>query len=91
MSYKPLIALALILPLASWAQPGAAQPAPRQGTSHRSWPIEHGFDRQPTREELRALHQEDVSPADAREIDRLYDELMRTDDGTHHPGNARTR
>ena len=85
MSYKTLFALALIAPLSS-AQPGMAQQ-----TLHRSWPIQNGFNRQPTRSELKALHAQDVPPADAREIDRLYDELMRTNDGTHHPGDARTR
>ena len=86
MSYKTLFALALVGPL-SLAQPGMAQ----QTTLHPSWPIQNGFNRQPTRNELKALHGQDDPPADAREIDRLYDELMRTDGGTHHPGNARTR
>jgi hypothetical protein len=31
---------------------------------------------QPTEQELRALHQEDVTPDQAREIDRLYDQLL---------------
>lgn len=87
MSYKPLFALALVGPL-SLAQPGAAQ---ETQPLRRSWPIENGFNRQPTRNELRALHEQDVPPSDAREIDRLYDELMRTDGGTHHPGIARMR
>src|SRR6185437_248569 len=71
MSYKTLFAIALIALLPSWAQPGTAQPA-----LHPSWPIQNGFKRQPTRNELRSLHEQDVPPADAREIDRLYDELM---------------
>lgn len=86
MSHKTLFALALIAPL-SLAAPGAAQ----QPTLHRAWPIQNGFKRQPTANELKALHAQDVPPSDAREIDRLYDELMRTQSGTHHPGNARTR
>ena len=86
MSYKTLFALALIAPL-PLAQPGAAQ----QTTLHPSWPIQNGFNHQPTRSELKALHAQDLPPSDAREIDRLYDELMRSNDGTHHPGNARTR
>ena len=86
MPHKALFALALIAPLSSSA-PGAAQ----QPTLHRSWPIQNGFNRQPTGNELKALHAQDVPPGDAREIDRLYDELMRTDGGTHHPGNARMR
>ena len=86
MPYKILFALALIPLLSSWAQPGMAQQ-----TLHPSWPIQNGFNRQPTGNELRTLHGQDVPPTDAREIDRLYDELMRTDGGTHHPGTARMR
>ena len=86
MSYKTLFALALVGPLLSLAQPGIAQEKP---SLHPSWPIQGGFNRQPTRNELKALHEQDVPPSDAREIDRLYNELMST--GTHHPGNVRSR
>lgn len=40
------------------------------------WPIRNGLDYQPTERELRALHEEDVTPHEAREIDRLYDQLL---------------
>jgi hypothetical protein len=40
------------------------------------WPIQNGFDQQPTEYELRALHYQDVTPGEAREIDRLYDQLL---------------
>ena len=40
------------------------------------WPIRNGHNYQPTEYELRALHQEDVTPDQAREIDRLYDQLL---------------
>jgi hypothetical protein len=40
------------------------------------WPIHNGRNYQPTENELRALHQEDVTPDQAREIDRLYDQLL---------------
>jgi hypothetical protein len=43
------------------------------------WPIYNGFDHQPTENELRALHEQDVTPAQADEIDRLYDQLMSAD------------
>jgi hypothetical protein len=86
MSYKTLLALAIAGPLSFLAQPGVAQETP---SIHRSWPIQDGFNRQPTRNELRALHEQDVPPSDAREIDQLYDELMSS--GTHHPGIARMR
>jgi hypothetical protein len=42
------------------------------------WPIRNGHNYQPTEHELRALHQEDVTPDQAREIDRLYDQLLAT-------------
>jgi len=40
------------------------------------WPIWHWHNHQPTRAQLHALHEHDVTPAEAREIDRLYDQLM---------------
>jgi hypothetical protein len=42
----------------------------------RPWPIHNGHNYQPTEDELRALHLEDVTPDQAREIDRLYDQLL---------------
>jgi hypothetical protein len=87
MSHRSLFALAVIGTLSFLTQPGSAQEKP---SLHGSWPIQNGFNRQPTRNELRALHEQDVSPTDAREIDRLYEELM-TNGGTHHPGDARSR
>jgi hypothetical protein len=51
------------------------------------WPICNGLNYQPTERELRALHQEDVTPDQAREIDRLYDQLLANSEKTHnrHP------
>jgi hypothetical protein len=44
---------------------------------HRGpWPIRDGRNYQPTEHELRALHQDDVTRDQAREIDRLYDKLL---------------
>jgi hypothetical protein len=40
------------------------------------WPIHNGRNYQPTEDELRALHLEDVTPDQAREINRLYDQLL---------------
>jgi len=40
------------------------------------WPIHSGRNYQPTEAELKALHLEDVTPEQAREIDRLYDQLL---------------
>jgi hypothetical protein len=42
----------------------------------RPWPIYNGFNHQPSENELRALHQRDVMPDEARELDRLYDQLL---------------
>jgi hypothetical protein len=58
-------------------QPGIARDGPR---SHASpWPIYNGFDHQPTENELRALNEQDVAPAQAKVIDKLYDQLMSAD------------
>jgi len=40
------------------------------------WPIRTGHNYQPTEKELRLLHLQDVTPDEAREIDRLYDQLL---------------
>jgi hypothetical protein len=89
MPYKTLLALALVGPLSLVAQSGIAQ---ESGSLHPSWPIQNGIKHQPTQDELRALHDQDVPSNDAREIDRLYDQLMSTDvGGTHHTGIARMR
>ncbi|SIO62690.1 hypothetical protein SAMN05443247_09378 [Bradyrhizobium erythrophlei] len=52
----------------------AAVAAPRL---HKGpWPIRSGRNYQPTEHELRALHEADVTPGQAREIDQLYDQLL---------------
>jgi hypothetical protein len=52
---------------------GGAEDAP---VHRRSWPIRHGFKHQPSEHDLRALRQQDVTPAQAQESDQLYDRLM---------------
>jgi hypothetical protein len=47
-------------------------PSSRKGP----WPIRNGHNYQPTERELRALHQQDLTPDQAREVDRLYDQLL---------------
>jgi hypothetical protein len=42
----------------------------------RPWPIHNGRNYQPTEDELKRLHLEDVTPDQARQIDRLYDQLL---------------
>ena len=64
---------ALVASLAVLAKPGIAQDtAVHQGP----WPIQHGQDQQPTQKQLNADHLHDVTPNQAQEVDRLYDELM---------------
>jgi hypothetical protein len=54
---------------------GGAENAP---VHQRSWPNRNGFNHQPTQDELRALHQQDVTRDQAQDTDRLYDQLMST-------------
>jgi hypothetical protein len=49
------------------------------------WPIRNGLNYQPTEQELKALHQEDVTPDQAREIDLLYDQLLASNDHRARP------
>ena len=74
MSSKIVFGVALALASLLLANIGSAEGAPslRKGP----WPIRNGHDYQPTEHELRALHEEDVTPGQAREIDRLYDQLL---------------
>ena len=74
MLNKVVRACALFAALTTVAEPGVARDAPplHQG----SWPIYNGFNHQPTQDGLRALHQQDVTPDQAHEIDRLYDQLL---------------
>ena len=42
---------------------------------HGAWPIYDWRDHQPTQDQLYALHLHDVTPNEAREVDRLYNQL----------------
>jgi hypothetical protein len=78
MSSKVVRACALIAVLSILAELGGAGGAP---VGHSGpWPIHNGLNHQPTQDELRALHQQDVTSDQAHEIDRLYDELLSTSD-----------
>jgi len=74
MSSKIVFGVALALASLSLASIGSAEDA--RSLHKGPWPIRNGRDYQPTERELRALHLEDVTPAQAREIDRLYDQLL---------------
>jgi len=69
-AFEVTVALASLL-LANTASAEDIGP-PRKG----SWPIRDGHNYQPTARDLRAMERQDVTPDEAREIDRLYDELM---------------
>jgi hypothetical protein len=74
MSSKVLFGGALVVASLLQANIGFADDAP---LLHKGpWPIHSGRNYQPTEHELRALHQEDVTPDQAREIDRIYDQLL---------------
>jgi hypothetical protein len=67
---------------------GGAEVAPP--VHRRAWPVHNGFNHQPSQDELRALHEQDVTSNQAHEIDRLYDQLMSSSDRMlrRHPGGA---
>jgi hypothetical protein len=69
---------ALVAALSILAEPGVAKDAPP--LHQRPSPIYNGIDHQPTRDEQRELHQHDVTPDQAREIDRLYRQLLSSSD-----------
>jgi hypothetical protein len=69
------LTLASLLPVNSASAEGA--PLLHEGP----WPIRNEHNYQPTEHELRALHLEDVTPDQAREIDRLYKELLANSEG----------
>jgi hypothetical protein len=74
MSHKTLIVCALFGALSCLPQPGLAQNRPP--VHEGDWPIENGVKHQPTG------NGQDVTPDQAREIDRLYDELLSSGDKT---------
>ncbi|WP_156928066.1 hypothetical protein [Bradyrhizobium sp. Tv2a-2] len=74
MSGKTIVGPALVILSLLLANVGYADPAP---PVHKGpWPIRNGHNYQPTVNELRSSHLQDVTPGEAREIDRLYDQLV---------------
>jgi hypothetical protein len=89
MSRKIVFGVALTLASLSLANIGSAEDSP---LLHKGpWPIRNGHNYQPTEHGLRALHLEDVTPDQAREIDRLYDQLLTRSENVHdrHPAPKR--
>jgi hypothetical protein len=74
MSSKIVFVIVLVLASSLLAKIGFAEDA--APLHDGPWPIQHGHDYQPTENELKALHERDVTPNQAREVDRLYDQLL---------------
>jgi hypothetical protein len=89
MSRKIVFRVALALASLLLANIGSAEDSP---PLHKGpWPIRNGHNYQPTEHELRALHLEDVTPDQARKVDRLYDQLLTRSENVHnrHPAPKR--
>jgi hypothetical protein len=89
VSQKTLFAFTLVGALPFLGEPGIAENASplHQG----SWPIQNGYNRQPTQDGLSALHDQDVTSGEAREVDRLYDQLMSTGESKRRTRIAHSR
>jgi hypothetical protein len=86
MSSKIVFGVALVLASLLPANIGSAEDA--QPLHKGPWPIRNGRNYQPTEHELRALHEEDVTRGQAREIDRLYDQLLASDEQVRNRHSA---
>jgi hypothetical protein len=74
MSSKTIFGAALVVSSLLLANAGYAEQVP---PVHKGpWPIRDGRNHQPTVNGLRSSHLQDVTPDQAREIDRLYSELL---------------
>ena len=79
MSNKTIFGAALVVSSLLMANVGYAEQVP---PVHKGpWPIHNGHNYQPTENELRSSHLEDVTPDEALQIDRLYNQLLAL-----HPG-----
>jgi len=74
MSSKTIFGSALVVWSLLQANVGYAEQAP---PFHKGpWPIRNGRNYQPTENDLRSSHLQDVTSDQAREIDRLYNQLL---------------
>ena len=74
MLSKTIFGAALVVSSLLLAEVGYAEQA--QPFHKGPWPIRNGRNYQPTENELRSSHLQDVTLDQAREIDRLYNELL---------------
>jgi hypothetical protein len=80
MSSKTLFGIVLVVSSLLLANVGYAEEAL---PAHKGpWPIRNGHNYQPTENELRSSHIQDVTPNEARVIDRLYDQLLAANPAT---------
>lgn len=85
MSHKTLIVFALAGALSSLAEAGIAEDS--SSVHQGDWPIQNGVKHQPNRNELGGGHE--FAPDQAREIDRLYDQLLSGGGDKAQPRRAR--
>ena len=82
MSSKTIFGVVLVVSSLSLVNVGDAAQVP---PVHKGpWPIHNGHNIQPTENELRSSHLRDVTPDQAREIDRLYSELLAAHPATNN-------
>ena len=82
MSRRIVFGVALALASLLLANIGSAEDSP---PLHKGpWPIRNDHNYQPTEHELRALHLQDITPDQARDVDRLYDQLLTHSENVHN-------
>jgi hypothetical protein len=91
MASKIIFACVLVSTLSFLAVLGSAEDAPPPALHQTPWPIYHERQHQPTQDELKTQHQQDVTPDQAGDIDRLYDQLLSNSDKLlkQHPALVR--
>lgn len=92
MGSKVIFACVLVSTLSFLAVLGSAEAAPPPPALHQTpWPIYHGRQHQPTQDELKTQHQQDVTPDQAGDIDPLYNQLLSNSDKLlkQHPALVR--
>ena len=89
MSNKTVFASVLVVSSLLLASVGYAEEAPP--VHEGPWPIHSAHNYQPTENELRSSHLRDVTPDEAREVDRIYNQLLGPDLATKKGSRAGKR